>query len=73
LFHSIIGAILVAFLIVSGDFVLIVITSLLVGLSFAEYFRIKERNVFSSFVKNLLAPAFREGEAKGYLSGFFTW
>jgi len=71
LFHTIMGVILALFLVIGGSVVLIAITGILIVLSFAEYVRIKENSALSEFVKNLLAPAFREGEAKGYLSGFF--
>jgi uncharacterized protein (TIGR00297 family) len=71
MYHMLIGTILILFIGYGENFALIVLTALLVALSFAEYFRLSEHNALSVFIERIFSPAFRGDEAMGFLGGFF--
>jgi len=70
LFHMIVGTVMLLFILPGEEFALVALTGILVILSFAEYFRIRESNVLSKFVERLFSPAFRGDEAMGFLASF---
>jgi uncharacterized protein (TIGR00297 family) len=71
LFHMMVGTVLLLFILPGEEFALVALTGILVILSFAEYFRIRENNALSKFAESLFSPAFRGDEAMGFLASFF--
>jgi len=71
MYHMLIGAILLLFIAYGEEFTLVALVALLVALSIAEYFRLREKNALSKFINDIFSPAFRGDESMGYLSGFF--